>query len=872
MKTFFKKNPGVTIPAPLPGYALAALIPLALLPFTAAAVIWTMLLLLAWYACIATLSRFAGIGWDVALAIFALSLGMLSLPFGEVVPLSLAGICIAAYCAWSGRATAAAIAAAASMIEPHLGLPVCVALAWWRPATRVPLAVAFVALASLSIATLGVATNVEYFASVLPMHALSEATRDTQYSLTAILAAVGVPQIEAVRAGTLWYLAMLVAGVLTSGALARRFGNDAFLCCIPPAFAVFGGTFIHLTQIAAALPAAALLVTYSKRPYHVFALVALIALAVPWGWSVSPALLMAPVFPIGYIVWRMSGGKTVPALLCALAGAVAIFGFQELYTIHAPHLIAHQSAPNISGTFPEASWSGYSRGNSNGSLASWAVRIPTWTALALLLWLLVREVWPSRFNVRRAAPIALALVCTLLPIGAQFYGDRAGGWLGVDIRAYYCAALAERTGEDPYLTQSVSQCEHETPAPYYRPPARVAVPAPYPPYVLALFTPLTLLPFSAAAIIWWFMLLAGLIAGAYALARVAHQPFLVGWAVVALSAGLMSLPPGNMMPFALGALLLGALAVSRRAYRWAAVAICVAMAEPHVALPAALALFIGVRAMRVPLLIGAAALGSLSLFAGGFGRNAEYLTAVLPAHALSEVSRDNQFSLSTVLAAFGLSDRSAAIIGTLSYLAMTAFGIVIALRLTARYREAALVVLVPPAVSLLGGNFVHAAEIAAAAPAALLLYVRVHTYRAWIFAALLLLAVPWMTATSAAVFLAPLFPAAYLTHALWRRELTPALAVAVGSFALLLGLFMVANVHWTHSHLTRTYAPIDPSLAEASWRDFVLGNTTNNPAMWLLRTPTWIGLLALVGGAAALTRATRRHTPALDYRLSESRT
>ena len=61
-----------------------------------------LLLLLAWIACIARSCDSPAYRWDVALGVFALSLGVLSLPFGEVVPLALAFICLAAYCAWRG--------------------------------------------------------------------------------------------------------------------------------------------------------------------------------------------------------------------------------------------------------------------------------------------------------------------------------------------------------------------------------------------------------------------------------------------------------------------------------------------------------------------------------------------------------------------------------------------------------------------------------------------------------------------------------------------------------------------------------------------------------------------------------------------------
>ncbi|MBV8197745.1 MAG: DUF2029 domain-containing protein, partial [Candidatus Eremiobacteraeota bacterium] len=183
-KIFFQKNPGVTIPAPLPGYAIAALTPLARLPFTAAAVVWVMLLLLAWIAGIYTLSRCAGVAWEFGLAVLGLSLGTLSLPFGEVVPIAVGCTCIAAFFAWRGHWRAAAVAAAATMIEPHLGMPVCLGLFIFAPASRVTLSICAAVLAAMALLVLGPAANVEYFTSVLPSHALSELTRDTQYSLS----------------------------------------------------------------------------------------------------------------------------------------------------------------------------------------------------------------------------------------------------------------------------------------------------------------------------------------------------------------------------------------------------------------------------------------------------------------------------------------------------------------------------------------------------------------------------------------------------------------------------------------------------------------------------------------------------------------
>lgn len=390
-KLFFRKNPGVTIPAPLPAYAIAALTPLARLPFVVAAVIWVLVLLLAWIAGIAALSRFAGVAWEFGLAVLGLCLGTLSLPFGEVVPIAVGCTCVAAYFAWQGRWRAAAIAAAATMIEPHLGMPVCIGLFVFAPATRATLGVCGVVLGALGLFVLGPAVNVEYFTSVLPSHALSELTRDTQYSLSAVLAALGLTPSLALRLGMLWYVAMVVTGVVAGGKMARQTGNAAWIACTPPAFAVFGGTFIHITQIAAAAPAALLFTLTAPARYRTWAGIALLALIVPWGWVVSPALIVAPLVPIAFVAANLWRDNAKAVLVAACIGAMLVFGLQHLYTIATPHFgsIAHAFA--IDRDLPEASWSAYSQRSSGGSLAAWVVRIPTWFGLGLLLCLVVRS-------------------------------------------------------------------------------------------------------------------------------------------------------------------------------------------------------------------------------------------------------------------------------------------------------------------------------------------------------------------------------------------------------------------------------------------------------------------------------------------------
>ena len=47
-------------------------------------------------------------------------------------------------------------------------------------------------------------------------------------------------------------------------------------------------------------------------------------------WAVSPALVIAPLFPVGYLAWRYWNGNARIALLAALAAAVLLWGLIEL--------------------------------------------------------------------------------------------------------------------------------------------------------------------------------------------------------------------------------------------------------------------------------------------------------------------------------------------------------------------------------------------------------------------------------------------------------------------------------------------------------------------------------------------------------------
>ncbi|MBD5635078.1 MAG: hypothetical protein IAI49_11430, partial [Candidatus Eremiobacteraeota bacterium] len=103
---------------------------------------------------------------------------------------------------------------------------------------------------------------------------------NAQYSLTALLYALGVASDTALRAGEACYLAMLAFGLFLAARLRRSFGDAAFVVLTPPACALLGGAFVHDHQMALALPFAFVLAKNVRRPALAFAAIA--ALAVPW--------------------------------------------------------------------------------------------------------------------------------------------------------------------------------------------------------------------------------------------------------------------------------------------------------------------------------------------------------------------------------------------------------------------------------------------------------------------------------------------------------------------------------------------------------------------------------------------------------------
>jgi hypothetical protein len=397
----------VALPAPQPGYDMALFAAFAALPFAAASKLWTALLAACAFGAILLVQRLTRLGFAAVLAAFWLSLCMTSLYLGELIPLSIAAIAAAAYCARTQRWALAGIAAAASLAEPHIGLPICAAVALWAPRARLALGVSIAALAGISLAALGAAQNVEYVAAVLPAHALSELGSDAQFSLSVILHALGIPDALALKAGSLSYALASLFGISLARTLALRFRDDALLIAAPAATAVIGGVFMHVTEIAAAIPLTLLLLVHVKHGRG-YVLGALVLLAIPW-WSLVTPMLLSPLTGIAfaamivtYLVWAHSG-KAALAIACGAGAFAAAAGLVHWYAVSSNAFAPHVLPSGIDAVYPEASWAyENARYLATGVPASWLLRAPTWLALLAVALLAAAVALPARLALRKA--------------------------------------------------------------------------------------------------------------------------------------------------------------------------------------------------------------------------------------------------------------------------------------------------------------------------------------------------------------------------------------------------------------------------------------------------------------------------------------
>ncbi|HTV72472.1 MAG TPA: glycosyltransferase 87 family protein, partial [Candidatus Acidoferrales bacterium] len=376
----------LTVPAPLPGYALAPFALLALLPFGIAAFVWTLVVLASLIFTVMWMRALTSLPATTVVAALVLSDGYVGVTLGQIAPLAIAAVVGAALAVQREKLTLAACAAALAMIEPHIGLPACIALAVCRPKALAPLALCAAVLAALSVALLGWPLCHEYLTAVLSAHAFSEVNNVKQLSFAYILHRFGVGASLALAISDALYVALIAIGIAVASTLARRTGRTSLLILVPVALAVAGAPFTHIAQIAAVVPAA--LVLLDIRRDDVWLVPTVILLAVPWPQFAS----LGTTFPLlaalvaGTLAYDLVAGRARTAAIviaCALAFFATALPADALTAVADPsrQLLASYDARALA----ETSWSAYvNTVGTQNQLAYDMARAPTWLALLLL--------------------------------------------------------------------------------------------------------------------------------------------------------------------------------------------------------------------------------------------------------------------------------------------------------------------------------------------------------------------------------------------------------------------------------------------------------------------------------------------------------
>ena len=374
---------GVAVPAPLPGYAVVAFVPFALLPYQGACIAWLLTLLACTALAVWALSALVDRPLAGTAAALVPGIAIVVVPFGELGCVVLAavlcmGLAVRAH-AWGW----AAVAGSAAMLLPQIGLPAMLSACIFVSPMRIQVLASVAVLALLDVAgSAGAALT--YLFKFLPEHARAEIPSSVQYGATWMLHAAHASDAAALATGTVSYAVMFVLGVSASKAVSARLRDDACFAVIPPAFVVIGGTFVHYAHIMVAIPAALLLATRKNVPFGAAFCAAALLLVVPWLWALSQPLFIV-LFAAVCAACALTMFDLPPrtALRAALASALLCAGI----LITGAHFGAGRADANLTAHRPAAlnSWGRYiASARSATGPAWWIAKLPTWTGLLLL--------------------------------------------------------------------------------------------------------------------------------------------------------------------------------------------------------------------------------------------------------------------------------------------------------------------------------------------------------------------------------------------------------------------------------------------------------------------------------------------------------
>jgi hypothetical protein len=373
----YRRDPLHVVPAPLPPYDFPPFQLLARLDFAnarvvAAAAIVVAILFAIWGMVL------VGLPSDVAALAFALPAGYVLLNAGQIVPFALLGLVFCGVALARGRYAVAGVLAALTLIEPHLGLPVCLALLVCVPASRLGLLGTCAALAAIAAGVAGVSEIGEYVARVLPAQGAAETGYPYQYSLTYLLHRFGMPPAAALFAGEISYAAMLAFAIWIARRTAAILHRPELIAYLPAACSVAAGAYVHMVDLAFAIPAALVLAWSLEGWKRSLAAVALCLLTIPWipVW-ITKKLFVATLLVVALLLLRLR----IPVGVAAASFAVIVACIYLLELFPPAPLVATTPGPFLPTDLVQRAWGAYVAALGDGGPLWLVVKVPTWLGL-----------------------------------------------------------------------------------------------------------------------------------------------------------------------------------------------------------------------------------------------------------------------------------------------------------------------------------------------------------------------------------------------------------------------------------------------------------------------------------------------------------
>jgi hypothetical protein len=380
----YRTDPNRIVPAPVPPYDLPPFALVARSTFPAARALMASAIVAAFVLAVAGLAL-VGVPLDIAALGLAFPAGYLLLDAGQIVPFALVALIWCGVALRRGNDVLAGILGAFVLVEPHLGLPVVGALLVAVPRSRVAVIATGLCLLGIAELTVGNAIVAEYAALVIPAQAQAETSYLYQYSLTYLLATLHVPADWARVLGDVSYVVTALLGIAWARRLAPALRQRALLVYVPAATILLGGSYMHMIDLAMAVPAAAVLAVTLPESRRRTAAIALVLLSVPWiaVW-ITKKLLLATLFVVAVLLARLVGGTLAIGAFCVIA--LVVYGF-ELHPPAGFSALTPLSPPNA---LAENAWSAYAAQLRSDTWEWLAIKTPTWSALIAMFFVMAK--------------------------------------------------------------------------------------------------------------------------------------------------------------------------------------------------------------------------------------------------------------------------------------------------------------------------------------------------------------------------------------------------------------------------------------------------------------------------------------------------